>query len=65
MFCICIDIKLDVIFGVGTCYGPDGLVFDPRGCKGLSSPYSHRPVNLVSLQWVLGLFPECGVDCNC
>jgi hypothetical protein len=62
MYCTCINIKLDGIVGVGTCYG---LGFDCSGCKKLSSPYSSRPAHQFSLQWVLGLFPGCGVDYKC
>jgi len=57
IYSLCIDMKLDGIVGVGTCYGLDGLRFDPSRCKKLSSLYSSRPAHLVPLQWLLGLFP--------
>jgi len=56
MYCVCIDMKLDGIVGVGTCYGLDGLAFDPSRCKKLSSPYSSRPTHLFSLHWLWGSF---------
>jgi hypothetical protein len=65
MYFVCIDMKLDVIVWLGTCYELDGLGFDPSGCKRLSSPYLSRPTHLVSLQLVLGLSPGCGVDRIC
>jgi len=65
MYCTCIDIKLDGIVGVGSCYGLDGLGFDPSGCKKLLSPYSSRTALLVSIHWLLGLFTGCGVDHTC
>jgi hypothetical protein len=51
-------------WGRGLLWAPWSVV-DPSGCKKLSSPYSPRPAHLFSLQWVLGLFPGCGVDRSC
>jgi len=65
MYCVCIDMKLDGIVGVETCYGLDGLGFDPSRCKKLSFLYSYRPAHLVPLPWLLGRFPVCDVDRNC